>query len=70
MKYTIILLLLVAACDIPTIEVPVTDTKNSDVREDREDLLNIWSPQEKDVLQLNGEEVSVSTDFPAPSWFR
>ena len=79
MKYILALLLLVTGCDLRCLEgcpeeIPdtptVSDVASGDVRNYHEDILNTLGPEEDDVLWIKDQEVLVSTDFPAPSWFR
>ena len=81
-KYILALLLLVAACDgrclddtlrgVDENSCGATDDGNdiiTDMRSYHEDTFSMPGPEEDDVLWLNEQDVSVSTDFPAPSWF-
>ena len=75
MKYILILMLLLTSCDIPNlVETSTTpgtaDIMNSDTNIYREDVLNVLGPEEDTTLWIREQDVSVTTDFPAPSWFR
>jgi len=81
MKYVLILSLLMTACNIPYApEISYTpDTPDAESRADGEsrdarnnggDISNAFGPKKDTALWLNDQEISVNTDFPAPSWFR
>ncbi len=81
MKYILVLSLLMAACDAPYMpeisNVPEdgatasrTDTGDRDVRVYHQNSLDTIGPGKDGTFWMNDQEVSVSTDFPAPSWFR
>jgi hypothetical protein len=75
MKYTLILLMFVSACDIPNIPVMTdvkiyTDVSTEDSRRYREDSMVTIGPEKDTTIWLRDQEVSVTTNFPAPSWWR
>ena len=47
-----------------------TDVVSGDVRKYREDTSNIIGPEKDTALWINEQDISVTTNFPAPSWFR
>ena len=80
-KYILVLSLLMTACDMPFMpeisnvpgDVDVesrTDAEGRDARRYHENSLDTIGPGKDTVLWVNDQEVSVNTDFPAPSWFR
>lgn len=81
MKYILALSLLMTACDAPYMpdipNVPEdgvvesrTDAKGRDARVHNQNDLDAIGPGKDVAFWLNDQEISVSTDFPAPSWFR
>ena len=80
MKYILILLLSMTACNMPyTPEISnVPGVSDSEGRTDAEsrdtrnysDTLYIVGPEKDAAFWMSDQEISVTTDFPAPSWFR
>ena len=80
-KYILVLSLLMTACDAPYMpEIPNvpedgaaesrTDAEGRDARVYHQNSPDTIGPGKDTVLWMNDQEVSVNTDFPAPSWFR
>ena len=77
-KYILVLSLLMTACDLHCLEgcpeetdaPTILDVASGDVRNYHDDILDVRGPDENDVVRIKDPEVLVSTDFPAPSWFR
>ena len=80
-RYTLILTVLLVACDAPYMpEIPnvlddgtaesKADTEVRDMRVYHENSLDTIGPGKDGAFWMNDQEISVSTDFPAPSWFR
>ena len=80
-KYILALSLLMTACDAPYMpEIPNvpdngaaesrTDAGQRDARVYHQNSLDAIGPGKDGAFWMNDQEVSVSTDFPAPSWFR
>ena len=80
-KYILVLSLLMAACDdmfMPEISnTPSdadaesrTDAEGRDARVYHQNSLDTIGPGKDGAFWMRDQEVSVSTDFPAPSWFR
>ena len=70
-----------AACDAPYMpeisnvpgDVDVESRPDAESRDARRYYENSWDtigPGKDAALWMNDQEISVSTDFPAPSWFR
>jgi hypothetical protein len=80
-RYILTLLLLLAACNAPFMpEIPTvpedgtaesrTDAEDRDARVYHQNSLDTIGPGKDGAFWMNDQEISVSTDFPAPSWFR
>jgi len=75
MKYALILLMLVSACDMPNIPIMTdvniyTDVRTEDSRRYHEDSMVTIGPEKDAAIWLRDQEVSVTTNFPAPSWWQ
>ena len=79
-KYILVLSLLMTACDMPFMpeisnvpgDVDVesrTDAEGRDAR-NYSDTLYIVGPEKDAAFWMSDQDVSVTTNFPAPSWFR
>ena len=80
-KHILVLSLLMTACDTPFMpeisNIPEdgaaerrTDAEVRDVRVYHENNRDTIGPGKDGVFWMNDQEISVSTDFPTPSWFR
>ena len=80
-KYALVLMLTMVACDAPFMpeisNVPDdtnvesrTDAERRDARVHHQNSLDTIGPERDGTFWMNDQEVTVSTDFPAPSWFR
>ena len=80
-KYALVLTLLMSACDAPFMpeisnapnDADVESRPDAEVRDARvyhQNSLDTIGPERDGTFWMNDQEVSVSTDFPAPSWFR
>ena len=79
-KYILVLSLLMAACDMPFMpEISSVvddadvesraDARDRDTRVYHENSLDTIGPGKDGAFWMNDQEISVSTDFPAPNWF-
>ena len=79
-KYILVLSFLMAACAGPYMpeisNVPEdgaasrTDSESRDARVYHQNSPDTIGPGNDGAFWMNDQEVSVSTDFPAPSWFK